>query len=587
MRHVANAVVGSVELKGKVLPDYAGIAEWYCRAVVQGVVAACRWERLGCERFLHMLQEAKKPRSSFYFDSDVVADACFFMENLPHSTGRDNDLVLEPVQCWWVAGIFGFRDKETNRRHVTEASFWIPRKNGKTELAKGIVLYCMLFEGEQSPEGVIMAGSEKQAGIPFKAIGDCITGQLKEQTLGKVINDLIRFRRNNGHIKLLAGRAPNLDGLNPHVVLAEELHAQSQEVMGVVRSAQGARNQPLWLSISTAGRQASSPAFNDWRQHQSILEGKSRADRVFVAMYAPDEGDEDRAYDMGVLEKINPLWGVSLNPISMEGEIRDAKKSEANLQNFKRTRLNIWAQAAGNLFAVEKWDACADPKLTLDVLRGYPMYVGVDLASHSDLNAACFLICVDETLYATFRYWLPERSSRFTDDRYADQFGAWKRDGHLQVTTGSHVHHRTIQRDILNMVSGHNVASFAFDQHQADFLGSEMEEFGHEVFWVPKTARFVSYPTDDIITRHGDPDRFQHDGNPVSSWCAGNVVGYYDANGNVLPKKEQKNSKQSIDGLDALINANAARLTADGGNIGSAKPQKPNVFMERGLIGFE
>src|SRR3954468_17138461 len=31
--------------------------------------------------------------------------------------------------------------------------------------------------------------------------------------------------------------------------------------------------------------------------------------------------------------------------------------------------------------------------------------------------------------------------------------------------------------------------------------------------------------------------RLRHDGNPVLEWCVGNVVGRYDARGNVYPKK--------------------------------------------------
>lgn len=465
----------------------------------------------------------------------------------------------------------------------------IPTHN--TELAKIVVTYCQNFEGEPGAEGVIIAGSERQADIPFKAIRHIVdtVGDLREWLLAKGTDEEIRFRRTNAVLKLLAGRAPNLDGLNPHVVLAEEVHAQNQDVIGVIKTSQGARLQPLWLGISTAGRNATGPAYDGWKSDQQVLEGKLRADRVFIAMYAADAEDEEQRFDPIVVEKLNPLYGVSLNPTSLETEEREARKSEAKLQEYKRTRLNIWSRAAGNLFSTEKWDACADPKLTLDAFKGYPMFVGLDLASHSDLNAACFLVCVEEVLYAVFMYWVPERSARFTDDRYADQFAAWKRDGFLNTTKGSHVHHPTIRNDVLEMVRGHNVAGFAFDQHQADYLMGEVEAEGYTAYIVPKVARHITRATDDLVTRHIEPERFQHDGNPISSWCAGNVVAHRDANDNVLPKKEQRGSKQSIDGMDALITANAARLSAEAGMIETAglKVQKADVYLTRGLLGFD
>ncbi|GAN49696.1 terminase large subunit [Methylobacterium radiotolerans] len=565
------------------------MAEWYAQAVVQGAVVACRWERLGCHRFLHMLQEAKKPRSEFIFDADRANDACAFIETLPHIKGFAGTIILEPVQCWWLAAIFGFRERDTGRRWVREVAFWVPRKNAKTALSVGIVLYCLNYEGEPGAEGCVAAGSEKQADIPYLAIRQTLEKEqeLRSWLMAKDTTETIKFRRTGAELKLLAGRAPNLDGLNPHVVLAEEVHAQNQDVIGVLKSAQGARQQPLWLGISTAGRNASGPAYDGWKSDQQVLEGKLRADRVFVAMYAADPGDEDNRFDPGVVEKLNPLYGISLNPTSLETEEREARKSEAKLQEYKRTRLNIWSRAAGNLFSVEQWDACGDRKLTLDALKGFPMFVGVDLASHSDLNAACFLICVEDVLYAVFRYWLPERSPRFQDDRYADQFQAWADAGYLTLTKGSHVHHPTIRNDVLGMIRGHNVAGFAFDQHQADYLMGEVEAEGYTAYIVPKVARHITYATDDIMTRHAEPSRFQHDGNPISSWMAGNVVGHRDANDNVLPKKEQRGSKQSIDGMDALISADAARLQADAGNIAAGiKVEKPSIYMNRGLIGF-
>lgn len=122
------------------------MAEWYAQAVVQGAVVACRWERLGCHRFLHMLQGAKKPSSDFIFDADRANDPCAFVESLPHIKGFAGTIVLEPVQCWWLAATFGFRERDTGRRWVREVAFWVPRKNAKTSLSVGIVLYCLNYE---------------------------------------------------------------------------------------------------------------------------------------------------------------------------------------------------------------------------------------------------------------------------------------------------------------------------------------------------------------------------------------------------------------------------------------------------------
>lgn len=579
---------GRVDLKGRSQPDYASYAQWYCEQVARGEIIACEWERLACRRYLFMLQEARKPRSPYYFSADHAIDPCAFIETLPHSKGFEGNIVLEPVQCWWICAIFGFRERGTHRRWVREASLWIPRKNTKTETAKGIVIYCTNFENEPGAECVITAGSEQQAAIPFKAIRHAVTenAMLKEHLLPRDTLEFIKFARTGSEILVKAGRAPNLDGLNPHVALAEELHAQSQEVVGVIKSAQGARLQPLWLSISTAGRTADGPAWESWLSDQQVLRGEMKADRVFIAMYAPDELEQDRRFDPIVVEKVNPLYGVALQEASIESEQREARRSEQKLQEYLRTRLNIWSRAAGNLFSTTKWNLCTDPRLTLSAFKGFPIFVGVDLASHSDLNAACFLVEVGGVLYGIWLYWLPQRSSRFEDDRYADQFTAWAKEGHIRLTPGTHVHHPTILKDVLGMLEGHTVAGFAFDNWQADYLMGAVEEEGHLVYRVTKSAKDLSRATDDLVTRHADPTRMQHDGNPVTTWCFGNVVGRRDVNDNVLPKKVQPNSRQSIDGADAAVLANAARLVNEAGIAERGmKKVVPDPYLTRGLMG--
>jgi phage terminase large subunit-like protein len=82
-----------------------------------------------------------------------------------------------------------------------------------------------------------------------------------------------------------------------------------------------------------------------------------------------------------------------------------------------------------------------------------------------------------------------------------------------------------------------------------------------------------------------------HDGNPILTWCSGNVVGHWDANDNVLPRKEVKGGRTaSIDGFDALVIANAVRMADKAGVLnnrqGGAKP-RPKLYTERGLLGAE
>ncbi|CAM5769820.1 terminase large subunit [Bosea minatitlanensis] len=565
------------------------MAVWYCSEVIAGRVPACKFEVLACKRFLEMRGMALSGKAEFVWSDDHLVDACAFLEMLPHVKAFDGTIVLEPVQCFWIAGIFAFREKATGLRWVRSVRIWCPRKNAKTTTSTGVVLFCTNYEGEVGAEAVISAGSEAQANIPYSAIRKTLEmdDELAADIGAHHTRDGAEFSKTGGSIKIAHSRAKNLDGLNPHLLLQEELHAQDQEVIGVLKTAQGARKAPLDLGISTAGRDVTSAAYDDWKTCVSVLEGRLKSTRLFTVMYAGDEHDKDRKFDLHTIEKLNPLYGVALNPVGIEEEIFEARKSESKLNEYLRTRLNIWARAAGNLISLEEWERCADPKLKLDLLKGFPLYVGIDLASRQDLNAASFMVKVGDVVYTTALYWICENAPRLRDDRFADDFLRWHREEALSLTPGAFIDYKVILRDILAMLAGHNVVAVGLDDYQANLMATEIEEAGYQAIIVKKTARYLTAATEDIIARVADPGLFQHDGNPVTAWCAGNVVGYWDSNDNVLPKKEKRGSRSSIDGIDALITANALRIDDEAGVLGLSEKEreKVNPYLERGLAG--
>lgn len=589
-RRAADSNFKPVDIDGVEVPDYVGMADWYCENVVAGRVPACRWEELAAKRFLTMRKDALTGRHEYVWDDAPVADICSFLELLPHTKGFEGYLVLEPVQCWWMAAIFGFRDAGAGTRFVRSASLWVPRKNGKTALSAGVTIFAACYEGEIGAEVVISAGSERQAQLPYGAVRRILEAEpdLARELGANITTERTDFLNVGSELSTVATRAKNLDGLNPHMILAEELHAQNQDVIGVLRTAQGSRRNPLFMSISTAGRDINSPAFDDWRMCIAVLEGRMKAPRMFTALYSADEDDEKAKFSKSTIEKLNPLWGEALNKTSIDEEIVEARKSESKLQEYKRTRLNIWSRAAGNLLSVDAWDRCADSRLKLDTLKGFRLYVGIDLASRSDLNAASYLVEVEETLYCVGDYWLCEDAQRLQDDRFADSFFGWARDGWMTLTPGGFIDYRVILRAILARLDGHNVVGVALDDFQANLMAAEIEGAGYDTFIVRKNAKSLTPSTEDLIARHRDPKLFQHDANPVTAWCAGNVVGYWDANENVLPKKETKTSKANIDGIDALILANAIRIDHKANVLGLTEKQKqrPNPYLERGLAGY-
>jgi phage terminase large subunit-like protein len=75
---------------------------------------------------------------------------------------------------------------------------------------------------------------------------------------------------------------------------------------------------------------------------------------------------------------------------------------------------------------------------------------------------------------------------------------------------------------------------------------------GLPVVEFPMRTGNLSEPTKELGAAM-QANRLRHDGNPVLEWCIGNVVGHYDARGNVYPRKARP--EQKIDAGVALIMA--------------------------------
>jgi phage terminase large subunit-like protein len=60
-------------------------------------------------------------------------------------------------------------------------------------------------------------------------------------------------------------------------------------------------------------------------------------------------------------------------------------------------------------------------------------------------------------------------------------------------------------------------------------------------------------------------NRIHHDGNPVTSWCIGNVLGKEFSNGGLMPAKENKSNK--IDAAVGLIMGVGRAMLGDYENI--------------------
>jgi len=132
-------------------------------------------------------------------------------------------------------------------------------------------------------------------------------------------------------------------------------------------------------------------------------------------------------------------------------------------------------------------------------------------------------------------------------------YPGWAAEGWLSVTPGNETDMQAVEADL---------RSLAFDPWQARQMRQSLAADGLPVVEFHMRTGNLSEPTKELGAAML-AGRLRHDGSPVLEWCVGNVVGHYDARGNVYPRKARP--EQKIDAAMALIMA-LGRAMSDAGS---------------------
>jgi len=238
----------------------------YAQRVKDGEVPAGQYHRLACVR--HLKDRGRENTSGFPYRFDWAQADKFlkFAKRLKHYKGRQfAGKFFEPTdfQVFRLGSIFGWRHVKTGHRRFTTAYNELPRKQGKSFEAAVVGVYVTFFEGEPGAEGYCIATKEKQA-------KDIVFADMKKLIKASGLSDRIKVNASNLHrasneskLEPLGSDSDTTDGLNPHLIVTDELHAfKTRGLLDVMESATGARVNPLHFQITTAG--------DDWSRSAAI-----------------------------------------------------------------------------------------------------------------------------------------------------------------------------------------------------------------------------------------------------------------------------------------------------------------------------
>lgn len=262
----------------------------YAIDVTNGKITACKYVIQSCQRFLDDLQ-----REDLIFREDKVDRAINLIGVLKHFTGKSSGkpFILEPFQQFIIANLLGWYWKETDYRRFTSAYIEMARKGGKTALIAALAMYYFIADGEDSAEIDIAANNFQQAQICFGFIQQYAKQLDPQQRNLKIYRSSIKLNANNSTINVFSADDKGKDGFSASVGIIDEFHsAPNTRMRDVIKSSMGFRENPMLLTITSAGFDKTLPCFKLRTTCSEILSGVKSDDNLFCIIYTLDDEDD-------------------------------------------------------------------------------------------------------------------------------------------------------------------------------------------------------------------------------------------------------------------------------------------------------
>lgn len=407
-------------------PNY--IFEYYAK-MSSGEIVAGKWINKLYKILTDGLLSGK-----YFFNADKAERAIAFIEQFcHHNEGRNDLLKLELWQKAIVSALFGVVDAQ-DARVFREVFIVVARKNGKTLFASAIIAYVAYIDGEYGSKIYCLAPKLDQAFLVYENFYQMAMQDEDLANISKKRRTDIYIKQSNTSIKPLAFSSKKSDGFNPQLVVGDELASwvgdgglKQYEVM---KSAIGARREPIILGISTAGYENDGIYDELMKRSTAFLKGDSKEVRLLPFLYMID--DASKWDDLTELRKSNPNMGVSVREDFYRDEIIIARNSHSKRAEFLTKFCNV-KQNSSQAWLEYQDVADAICGYTLEDFRGCYALGGVDLSQSTDLTAASVVIEKAGVLYCFTQFFMPARRLEVAQQDDGVPYQIFVKQGHLRV----------------------------------------------------------------------------------------------------------------------------------------------------------
>ena len=450
----------------------------YYQAIQDGSVIVGRWVKLWYEYIVKGLKN-----KTFSFNQKKANKAIKFIEMFcrHHEGELAPDLIkLELWQKAFISVVFGIEDKKGNRQ-FREVILIVGRKNGKSLFASAIANYMTFLDGEYGARIYFCAPKLEQARLCYDAYYQMILKEPELDDLAKKRRTDVYIASTNTSAQPLAFNAKKSDGLNPSLTICDEIGAWQGDAglkqYEVLKSALGARRQPLILSISTANYVEG--VYDElMKRSTSLLLGTSQETRLAPFIYQID--DVTKWNDINELQKANPNLNVSVSVDYMLEEIAIAEGSLSKKAEFLTKYCNIKQNSSMAWLDAQTIEKTSGTPLKLEDFTNCYAVMGIDLSKTTDLSCVTLVIEKEGILNVFARFYLPGEKIEEATQRDGLPYRAYVQRGILYPSGDNFIDYKDIFAWAAELVEKYKIypLKVGYDRYSATYLVQDMKTYG-------------------------------------------------------------------------------------------------------------
>ena len=524
------------------LTDVDSRLDAYVREVASNPDGHDLYEQLSVARFFKMCDK-------YGINATEVWQFADFYESLyfPGKAGQQR-YELTPVQYFQFASIFAFW--VGGKRVVREVVLYVPRKFSKTTSTASLAIYDLLY-GDANAESYTGANSSDQAKKCFDVIRNCVRKLDPKERRYAINEQTVKSKRKDrtAFAQCLTANARTKDGLNASTVIMDEFsQARSSELLTVLTTSMGVRDNPLTAIITTASDVFDGPFYEMLQGYKSVLLGEYEDDSVFAHIFEPDLDDAED--DESTWLKVHPHLGITVSLEFYRQEYKNAVRngSEAMLA-FRTKLLNLYAENEQRSWISSTLARHISKPMAIDGIKGRPdAMVAIDLSESDDFSALTMGMydAAQKNFYFHTAYFFP--AGALPGHPNEKLYRTWAERGFLILTDGDVIDYRRIVEYVLWLNQFVRILGIGYDPWKSQEVINMLAASGagNVIKGIRQTYGTFTAPVESFEHGAKTGHIFIND-NPINAYCFGNAVLDSDRLENCKPVKRKQTQK--IDGV--------------------------------------